>query len=176
MLKKIKSLNGLILGDAVTKLQRFVWIFNYVSRVIAWSLFNFRAPNLFKEPISTWPFIWWRQFIDKFEFETRPSSLRNSEMANPLSLSGHAISAFGRLCRKTVTQGRDDTRAWYQETMFSQVVSYDFSLHGPCTNIFCTSPPHPRNPERLVNQEGYLRCSKRFNPRSDFISFFIIRV
>ena len=72
----------MVLGDAVTKLQRFVWIFNHVSRVITWSLFNFRAPNLFKKPISTWPFIWWCQFIDWFEFETRPSSLRNSEMAN----------------------------------------------------------------------------------------------
>ena len=72
----------MVLGDAVTKLQRFVWIFNHVSRVITWSLFNLRAPNLVKWPISTWPFIWWCQFIDKFKFETRPSFLRNSEMAN----------------------------------------------------------------------------------------------
>ena len=27
----------MVLGDAVTKLQRFVWIFNHVSRVITWS-------------------------------------------------------------------------------------------------------------------------------------------
>ena len=72
----------MVLGDAVTKLQRFVWIFNHVSRVITWSLFNFRALNLLQKPISTWPVIWWCQFIDWFEFETRPSSLRNSEMAN----------------------------------------------------------------------------------------------
>ena len=73
----------MVLGDAVTKLQRFVWIFNHVSRVRTWSLFNLRAPNLVKWPISTWPFIWWCQFIDYlFKFETRPSSLRNSEMAN----------------------------------------------------------------------------------------------
>ena len=36
------------LGDAVTKLQTFVWIFNHVSRVTTWSLFNLRAPNLVK--------------------------------------------------------------------------------------------------------------------------------
>ena len=27
----------MVLGDAVTKLQTFVWIFNHVSRVITWS-------------------------------------------------------------------------------------------------------------------------------------------
>ena len=36
------------LGDAVTKLQTFVWIFNHVSRVTTWSLFILRAPNLVK--------------------------------------------------------------------------------------------------------------------------------
>ena len=41
----------MVLGDAVTKLQRFVWLFNHVSRVITWSLFNLRAPNLVKWPI-----------------------------------------------------------------------------------------------------------------------------
>ena len=70
------------LGDAVTKLQRFVWLFTHVSKVITWSPFNLRAPNLVKWPISTWPFIWWCQFSDYFKFVTRPSSLRNSEMAN----------------------------------------------------------------------------------------------
>ena len=35
----------MVLGDDVTKLQRFVWLFNHVSRVITWSLFNLRAPN-----------------------------------------------------------------------------------------------------------------------------------
>ena len=60
----------MVLGYAVTKLQRFVWIFHRVFS------------SLFKKPLSTRPFIWWCQFIDWFEFETRPSSLRNSEMAN----------------------------------------------------------------------------------------------
>ena len=39
----------MVLGDAVTKLLRFVWIFNHVSRVITWSLFNLRTPNLLKK-------------------------------------------------------------------------------------------------------------------------------
>ena len=64
--------------ETVTKLQTFVWIFNHVSRGITWYLFNLSN----KFPVSTWPFIWWCQFIDKFKFKTHPSSLRNSEMAN----------------------------------------------------------------------------------------------
>ena len=43
----------IVLEDAVTKLQTFVWIFNRVSRVLTSSLFNLRAPNLVKYPIST---------------------------------------------------------------------------------------------------------------------------
>ena len=35
-------------GDAVTKLQTFVRIFNHVTRVITWCLFNFGAPNFVK--------------------------------------------------------------------------------------------------------------------------------
>ena len=34
----------------------------------------------------------------------------------------------------------------------------------------------PRNPEGVANQEGYLPCSKRFDHRSHFISFVILRV
>ena len=34
-------------------------------------------------------------------------------------------SVFGRL-QKTYPRGREDSRVWYRETMFSQVVSYDF--------------------------------------------------
>ena len=47
-------------------------------------------------------------------------------------------SAFGRRCRKVVSRGREDTRVWYRETMFSEMVSYDF-LAEPCTDTFCTS-------------------------------------
>ena len=80
--RNITEIVNMVLGDAVTKLQRFVWLFNHVSRVITWSLFNLRAPNLVKWPISTWPFIWSCQFIDSFKFETCPSSLHNFKMAN----------------------------------------------------------------------------------------------
>ena len=74
----------MVLQDTVIKLQTFTWIFKYVPRVITWSLFNFRAPNLAKQPISPWPFIWWCQFINQFKFETCPSSLCNFEMANSI--------------------------------------------------------------------------------------------
>ena len=70
------------MGDAVTKLQKFVWIFSHVSRVITWSLFNLRAPNLVKYPISTCPFVRWCQFMYSFKYDTRPSALCNSKMAN----------------------------------------------------------------------------------------------
>ena len=52
-------------------------------------------------------------------------------------------SVFGRLCGKTVPQGREDTRVWYRETMFSQVVSYDFPCTDLSTNTFvpCLRPP-----------------------------------
>ena len=43
---------------------------------------------------------------------------------------------FGRLCRKTVFRGREGTRVWYRETMFSQVVSHDFPLQGPLHEYF----------------------------------------
>ena len=39
---------------------------------------------------------------------------------------------------KSGLPGREDTRVWYRETMFSQMVSYDF-LAEPCTDTFCTS-------------------------------------
>ena len=110
----------MVLGVAVTKLQRFVWIFNHVSRVITWSLFNFRALNLFKKPISTWPFIWWCQFIDWSEFETRPNSLRNSEMTNKARIF------FPTACLSLVTSKSHDIQQWWwfppiQEPLSSRV-------------------------------------------------------
>ena len=44
--KKFKSY--MILGDAVSKLQTFVWILNHISRSITWSLFILRASYLVK--------------------------------------------------------------------------------------------------------------------------------
>ena len=41
-----------------------------------------------------------------------------------LLLCGPVInSVFGRRCRKVVSRGKEDTRVWYWETMFSQMVS-----------------------------------------------------
>ena len=61
--------------------------------------------------------------------------------------------------------------------MFSHVVSYDFPLHGPLHEYFLyLAPAPPENPEGVANQEGYLRCLKRFDHRSHFRSFVIVRV
>ena len=47
----------------------------------------------------------------------------------------------------------------------------------PCTNTFCTSSPPPPPPEkprrRCEPEEGYLRCSKRFDHRSHSIIFLL---
>ena len=53
-----------------------------------------------------------------------------------LSASPFINLVFGRLCRKTVSRGREDTRVLYRETMFSQQVSYDFPFHGPLQEYF----------------------------------------
>ena len=44
--------------------------------------------------------------------------------------------AFGRRCGKVVARGREDTRVWYRETMFSRMVSYEFLLHGALHGYF----------------------------------------
>ena len=69
-------------------------------------------------------------------------------------------------------------RVWYRETMFSQMVSYDFLLHGLLHEYFLyLVSAHPRKPTRRCEpEEGYLLCSKRFDHRSHFISFVIVRV
>ena len=65
------------LGDAVSKLETFVWILSHILRSMTWSLFTLKASYLVKWSISTWSFMWWCQFIDWLKFETRPSSLLN---------------------------------------------------------------------------------------------------
>ena len=67
----------MILGDAVSKLEMFVWILNNISRPITLSLFTLKASHLVKWLISTWSFTWQCQVIDCLTFETRPSSLMN---------------------------------------------------------------------------------------------------
>ena len=77
----------MILGDAVLKLETFVWISTSLSRSITWPLFTLKASYLVKWPISTWSFMWWCQFIDLFSLCQfidlfRPSSLMNFRTAN----------------------------------------------------------------------------------------------
>ena len=72
----------MILGDAVSKLETFVWILNYISRSITWSLFTLEASYLVKWPNSTWSFMCWCQLINFLKFETCPSSLLNFGTAN----------------------------------------------------------------------------------------------
>ena len=83
--------------------------------------------------------------------------------------------AFGRRCRKVVSRGRKDTRVWYRETMFSQMVSYEFLLHGALHGYFlylaCAPPEKPTR--RWEPEEGYLRCSKRFDDVSHSIIFLL---
>ena len=65
-------------------------------------------------------------------------------------------------------------RVWYRETMFSQMVSYDFLLHEPLHGYFlylvCAPPEKPT--KRCEPEEGYLRCSKRFDHGSHSIIFY----
>ena len=83
--------------------------------------------------------------------------------------------AFGRLRRKTASRGREDTTVWYRETMFSQMVSYEFLLHGALHGYFlylvCAPPEKPT--KRCEPEEGYLRCSKRSDHGSHSIIFLL---
>ena len=65
----------MVLGDAVSKLETFLWILSHISRSVTWSLFTLKASYLVKWSILTWSFMWWCQLIDWLKFETRPSSL-----------------------------------------------------------------------------------------------------
>ena len=80
-----------ILGDVVSQLETFVWILNHISRSITWSLFTLKASYSVKWPISTWSFMWWCQFIDLLQFETRPSSLLNLGMAYLYACKLHTV-------------------------------------------------------------------------------------
>ena len=89
---------------------------------------------------------------------------------------GPAINwVFGRLRRKTAIRGREHTRVWYPETMFSQMFSYDFLLHGALHgySLYLVSAPPEKPTRRCEPEEGYLRCSKRFDHRSHSIIFLL---
>ena len=74
---------------------------------------------------------------------------------------GCPVIIVGRLSRKTVPRGREDTRVWYRETMFSQIVSYDFLLHEPLHGYFLypVCGPPEKSTKRCEPEERYLRCS-----------------
>ena len=58
--------------------------------------------------------------------------------------------------------------------MFSQMVSFDFPLHGPLHEYFLYLVSAPQKPRRRCEpEEGYLRCSKRFDHRSHSIIFLL---
>ena len=82
---------------------------------------------------------------------------------------------FGRLRRKTASRGRVDRRVWYWETLFSQMVSYEFLLHGALHRYFlylvCAPPEKPTR--RCEPEEGYLCCSTRFDHGSHSIIFLL---
>ena len=82
--------------------------------------------------------------------------------------------AFGRRCQKVVSRGREDTRVWYRETMFLQMVSYEFLLHGYFLYLVCAPPEKPT--KRCEPEEGYLRCSKRFDRGSHSIIFLLFEI
>ena len=77
----------MLLGDAVSKLETFVWILSHISRSITWSLFTLKASYLVRWSIAAWSFMWWCQLIDWLKFEIRPSSLLNFGTAYRISCS-----------------------------------------------------------------------------------------
>ena len=103
------------------------------------------------------------------------SSFHHFYWAAPFRARPVICSVFGCLCRITVSRGREDTRVWYRETMFSQMVSYEFLLHGALHGYFlylvCAPPEKPTR--RCEPEEGYLRCSKRFDHGSHSIIFLL---
>ena len=81
-------------------------------------------------------------------------------------------SVSGRRCRKTVSRGREDTRVWYRETMFSQMVSYDFRLHEPLYGYFLylVSAPPPWKTHKALRTWRRLLA---FDHRSHSIIFLL---
>ena len=113
----------------------------------------------------------WRQSLECFHMTSRrsywcPKTLKRrpcwcpkpifwelNSLLGPSPFQGCPVinSVFGRLCKKTVPRGREDKRVWYRETMFSQVVSYDFPLPGLLHEYFLYLVSAPRNPEGIAN-------------------------
>ena len=87
-------------------------------------------------------------------------------------LGGPVInSVFGRRCRKTVPLGREDTRVWYRET---NVLTNGFIGFSLARILFVPRlRPHEKPRRSCEPEEGYLRCSKRFDHRSHSIIFLL---
>ena len=68
-------------GGRSLKIRDICMDFWLLSPQLELSLFNLKASNLDKWPISMLSFMWWCQFIDWFKVETHPSSLPNSRLA-----------------------------------------------------------------------------------------------
>ena len=77
-------------------------------KVQTWSLFTLKASYLVKWSISTWPFMWWCQFIDWLKFETRPTSLLNFgtaySLARKATIKVFTFPSICSICKKTVSQ------------------------------------------------------------------------
>ena len=69
----------MVLGDAASKSEMFVWIFNYVLKSVTWSLFDLKASHLDRWPISKYCYLSC-DGLNNYQL-VHPSSLRNSEMA-----------------------------------------------------------------------------------------------
>ena len=82
--------------------------------------------------------------------------------------------------RKNVLRGgREDTRSGTEERCSHKWFHTIFPLIAPTLMheyfLYLALAP-PENPEGVANQEGYLRCLKRFDDRSHFSSFVTVRV
>ena len=108
---------------------------------------NFIAWFLFLKPSPIW------QLLKIFSKVVRwPITWLNSTIFTGLPVHPVIKCAFGRRCQKVVSRGREDTRVWYRETMFSQMVHMSFSCTEPCTDTFCTSSALPlKNPQSVAN-------------------------
>ena len=87
----------------------------------------------------------------------------------------HKMGFRSSAAKNGLPGGREDMRVLYRETMFSQMVSNDFLLHGPLHGYFlclvCAPPEKPT--KRCEPEEGYLRCSKRFDHGIHSIIFLL---
>ena len=87
------------------------------------------------------------------------------------SVQKNGLPAGGGKTRGSGTEKRCSHK-WFHK------VSYDFLLHRISHEYFLylVSAPPEKPRRRCEPEEGYLRCSKRFDHRSHFISFVIVRV